>query len=141
MAVARSTVVIPIGCLYFFFGGLLGGLWGDSLSVSDGVGRAESIRCFLFLRFSLRLLGIVGEGQVSMSLVAGAECWRILSERSPTGMVASAIGLPTCARVHTFSAMAAQCQSIWGTMNNVCEGAPNFLCRAESLIRHLQVVL
>jgi hypothetical protein len=58
-----------------FLGGLLGGLRdaGNSVSVSEGVGSAESCFCFFCCLFSLRLKGMVNAIAESVSLISGVE--------------------------------------------------------------------
>jgi hypothetical protein len=55
-----------------FLGRLFGGLRGDSVSVSEGVGKAESCFCRFWRRRSLRLkAGVVNAIAESVSLVSG----------------------------------------------------------------------
>lgn len=69
------NVVSVVVDFCFFFGGLCGD--GDeSLSVSEGVGRAESCFCFFCARLSLRLCGVVDTIARKMSLLCGVEVWR-----------------------------------------------------------------
>lgn len=81
-------------------------MWGSfscSFSVSGGVGRAIERRCFLCLRLSLRLMGIMGSGSssvsVSMSVSSGVGVG-LFFDMEAAGIVAEgAVGLTTCARV------------------------------------------